>query len=54
MVDRPAALLIFKSNSIEELNTLLDSDPFELAGMIGDRSIEAWNPVFGPFSEAAK
>jgi uncharacterized protein YciI len=54
MVDRPAALLVFKANSIEEVNTLLDSDPFELAGMIGERTIEAWNPVFGPFSEAAK
>jgi uncharacterized protein YciI len=52
MVDRPAALLIFKSDSIEELNALLDNDPFELAGMIGERTIEAWNPVFGPFSGA--
>jgi uncharacterized protein YciI len=50
MVDRPSALLIFKSESIEELNTLLDSDPFELAGMIGERTIEAWNPVLGPFN----
>lgn len=50
MVDRPSALLIFKSASIEELNTLLDSDPFELAGMIGERTIEAWNPVLGPFN----
>lgn len=54
MVDRPAALLVFKADSIEELNSLLDGDPFELAGMIGERTIEAWNPVFGPFSEAAK
>ncbi len=50
MVDRPSALLIFKAESIEELNTLLDSDPFELAGMIGERTIEAWNPVLGPFN----
>jgi uncharacterized protein YciI len=50
MVDRPAALLIFKSESIEELNDLLDQDPYEIAGVIGERTIEAWNPVFGPFS----
>ncbi len=50
MVDRPAALLIFKAGSIEELNTLLDQDPYEIAGVIGERTIEAWNPVFGPFS----
>ena len=51
MVDRQAALLIWKAESIEELNSLLDQDPFELAGMIGERSIEEWNPVFGPFKE---
>jgi hypothetical protein len=50
MVDRPAALLIFRSGSIEELNALLDMDPYEIAGVIGERTIEAWNPVFGPFS----
>jgi uncharacterized protein YciI len=50
MVDRPAALLIFKADSIEQLNALLDQDPYEIAGVIGERAIEAWNPVFGPFS----
>jgi hypothetical protein len=50
MVERQAALLIWSSSSIEELNALLDQDPFEIAGMIGERTIEAWNPVFGPFS----
>ncbi len=50
MVDRAAALLIFKAESIEELNALLDQDPYEIAGVIGERTIEAWNPVFGPFS----
>jgi uncharacterized protein YciI len=50
MVDRPAALLIFKAESIEQLNSLLDQDPYEIAGVIGERTIEEWNPVFGPFS----
>jgi len=50
MVDRPAALLIFNAESIEELNALLDQDPYEQAGVIGERTIEEWNPVFGPFS----
>lgn len=50
MVDRPAALLIFKADSIVHLNALLDQDPYEIAGVIGERTIEAWNPVFGPFS----
>ena len=51
MLDRPAALLIWKAASIEELNALLDQDPFDLAGMIGERTIEAWNPIFGPFKD---
>ncbi len=51
MVDRQAALLIWRAESIEELNQLLDQDPFEIAGMIGERTIEAWNPIFGPFKE---
>jgi len=50
MVDRPSALLVWSAESIEELNALLDQDPFEIAGMIGERTLEQWNPIFGPFS----
>lgn len=50
MKDTPEALLIFRSDSAEALSTLLDSDPFDIAGFIGSRSIQSWNPVFGPFS----
>jgi uncharacterized protein YciI len=50
MVDTPEALLIFRSESAGELATLLDNDPFDIAGFIGSRSIQNWNPVFGPFS----
>jgi uncharacterized protein YciI len=49
MVDTPEALLIFRSESAEELAKLLDNDPFEIAGCIGSRTIQSWNPVFGPF-----
>jgi uncharacterized protein YciI len=49
MVDTPEALLIFKSESAEELARLLDNDPFDIAGCIGSRTIQSWNPVFGPF-----
>ena len=49
MVDTPEALLIFRSDSAEELAALLDNDPFDIAGFIGSRSIQSWNPVFGPF-----
>lgn len=50
MVDYPGALLIFKANSAEELAALLDHDPFDIAGFIGERTIGEWNPVFGPFN----
>ena len=50
MLDNPQALLIFKSESIDALGKLLDNDPFEIAGFISSRTIQRWNPVFGPFS----
>jgi uncharacterized protein YciI len=50
MVDTPGALLIFKAESVEALAGLLDQDPFDQAGCIGERVINQWNPVFGPWS----
>jgi uncharacterized protein YciI len=50
MVDLPTALLIFKADSLEQLATLLDNDPFDIAGCIGERDIAEWTPVFGPWS----
>jgi uncharacterized protein YciI len=52
MVDNPEALLIFRSESASDLAELLDNDPFDIAGFIGSRSIQQWNPVFGPFSSS--
>jgi uncharacterized protein YciI len=51
MVDNPGALLIFKAESVEALAGLLDQDPFDQAGCIGERVINQWNPVFGPWSK---
>lgn len=50
MIDNPSSLLIFRSEDAETLAQLLDHDPFDIAGFISSRSIEEWNPVFGPFS----
>jgi uncharacterized protein YciI len=50
MVDYPAALLIFKSESQETMSALLDQDPFDIAGVIVEREVREWNPVFGPFN----
>jgi uncharacterized protein YciI len=52
MIDNPESLLIFHSESATELASLLDNDPFDIAGFIGSRSIQQWNPVFGPFSSS--
>ncbi|MBP6186660.1 MAG: hypothetical protein KA421_02760 [Rhodoluna sp.] len=51
MVDNPTALLIWRSESLEDLARLLDQDPFDIAGYIGERTITEWNPVFGPWSQ---
>ncbi|MFM1984279.1 MAG: hypothetical protein RL723_714 [Actinomycetota bacterium] len=50
MVDSASALLIWKFDSLKSLAELLDQDPFDIAGCIGERVIEEWNPLFGPWS----
>jgi uncharacterized protein YciI len=50
MVDSDSALLIWNSNSANDLAELLDHDPFDIAGVITERTIQEWNPVFGPWS----
>ena len=50
MVDTPTALLIWRAHSVEALAKVLDQDPFDIAGYIGERTIAEWNPVFGPWS----
>jgi len=52
LVDRNAALLIFKADSPEIVAGLLDKDPFEHAGFVGERIIEQWNPILGMLAEA--
>lgn len=51
-VDIPGALLIWQAQSLEDLAHLLDNDPFDIAGCIGERTIEEWNPIFSPWSQA--
>lgn len=50
MIDLPTALFIFKADSLEQLAALLDNDPFDIAGYIGERDIAEWKPIFGPWS----
>ncbi|MFM6971887.1 MAG: YciI family protein [Rhodoluna sp.] len=51
MVDVPTAILIWQVDSVQKLSQILDNDPFDIAGFIGERVIEEWNPVFGPWGQ---
>ncbi|MEN9989323.1 MAG: hypothetical protein RL508_302 [Actinomycetota bacterium] len=50
LVNIPGALLLFKAEDVQSLAALLDTDPFDIAGCIGERVIEEWNPIFSPFN----
>jgi uncharacterized protein YciI len=50
MIDTPTALLLWQAEDIETLAGLLSQDPFDVAGLIEERTIQQWNPVFGPWS----
>lgn len=45
------ALLIFRADDVQTLAHLLDQDPFDIAGFIGERVIEEWDPIYGPFAK---
>jgi uncharacterized protein YciI len=52
-VDYAGALLLIKADSADEVSAILDNDPFDIAGFIGERVILQFNPVNGPFKELA-
>ena len=43
----PSALLMMRGESVEEIASLLDSDPFNTAGLIKKREIRPFEVVFG-------
>lgn len=45
------ALLILRGESVEQIEALLDDDPFRVAGLIAEREVHEWNPVIGVFAE---
>lgn len=45
--EAPGALLLFRGESAEEIETLLDQDPFHQESFILSRVIRLWNPVLG-------
>lgn len=46
--DQPAgALLLFEAGTADEVDALLDADPFVLAGLVARRSVREWTVVIG-------
>lgn len=43
----PGALLVLDAADPAAVAELLDQDPFRVLGLIADREIRRWNPVFG-------
>jgi uncharacterized protein YciI len=39
--------LIFEADSVEDVEKLLDADPFSLEGIVTGREIYEWNVVLG-------
>ncbi len=46
----PSALLLFVADSKETVRTLLDQDPFQVAGLVERTEITEWNPIIGAFA----
>jgi len=42
-VGSPGALLLFAGDSADAIESLLDQDPYALAGLIADREVRVWN-----------
>jgi uncharacterized protein YciI len=51
LVDRNSALLLVRTDDITSVARILNTDPFEVAGLITERVIEEWKPVTGPWAE---
>ncbi|MBX9244071.1 hypothetical protein ICW40_04515 [Actinotalea ferrariae] len=47
------ALLLVRAADTAEVERLLDADPFALSGLVAERSIRGWTPVFGPWDDSA-
>lgn len=46
----PSALLIFRAESAQAVRSMLDADPFQIAGLVEQTTITQWNPVLGVFA----
>ena len=44
-----AALLVYDAESLEDVISIFDNDPYWLNGLVLRRVIRAWNPTLGPW-----
>jgi len=49
--DMRGALIIVRADSEQGALDLLETDPFNEAGVVADRAAVAWTCVYGPWSE---
>ena len=49
--DGPAgALLVFRGDTSQDIETLLEADPFQQLGLVQDCQIRAWGQAMGPWA----
>lgn len=46
----PAALIVLRADSAEDVAELLREDPFQQQGLVESAQIEEWNLILGPWS----
>lgn len=51
--DAPGALLIFHGDSAQDVNALIDQDPYHRVGVIADRVVREWGAIIGPWTSPA-
>lgn len=47
----PGALLVFRTGTRDELDTLLASDPFARVGLISATDVREWGLMLGPWAD---
>lgn len=45
------ALIIMQAASLDEVQTVLTSDPFQVNDLVAQTEVLAWNPVIGQFAD---
>lgn len=50
--DPLGALLIIRGESVEEVEKIMDGDPFFSGGFVAERQVRLWNIVFGAIDGA--